>query len=285
MMRKLQIKNLVVLLCTSITLCLMSMAGYAQTRQITGTVTSAEGAVPGATVSVKGTTNGVMTDINGGFKITVSGNPVLVVTIIGYTTREVAVGNASVYPIRLEANVSALNEVVVIGYGTAKRKDLNGSVSSVSAETIAKLPVPSLDLALQGRAAGVQVTANDGAPGGNTSILIRGVGSLASGGNNPLYVVDGYPLDGGINNFNTNDIATIDVLKDASATAIYGIRGANGVVIITTKKGRKDGVQLSVDAYNSFQAQPKKYDLLNAQQWATLANEIGDADAKLRRTG
>jgi TonB-linked SusC/RagA family outer membrane protein len=279
MMRKLQIKNLVVLLCTSITLCLMSMAGYAQTRQITGTVTSAEGAVPGATVSVKGTTNGVMTDINGGFKITVSGNPVLVVTIIGYTTREVAVGNASVYPIRLEANVSALNEVVVIGYGTAKRKDLNGSVSSVSAETIAKLPVPSLDLALQGRAAGVQVTANDGAPGGNTSILIRGVGSLASGGNNPLYVVDGYPLDGGINNFNTNDIATIDVLKDASATAIYGIRGANGVVIITTKKGRKDGVQVSLDAYNSFQAQPKKYNLLNAQQWATLANEIGDADA------
>jgi TonB-dependent SusC/RagA subfamily outer membrane receptor len=157
--------------------------------------------------------------------------------------------------IRLEANVSALNEVVVIGYGTAKRKDLNGSVSSVNAETIAKLPVPSLDLALQGRAAGVQVTANDGAPGGNTSILIRGVGSLASGGNNPLYVVDGYPLDGGINNFNTNDIATIDVLKDASATAIYGIRGANGVVIITTKKGRKDGVQVSLDAYNSFQLQ------------------------------
>jgi TonB-linked SusC/RagA family outer membrane protein len=278
MMRKLQIKNLVVLLGLSLSFCLMSLAGYAQSRQITGTVTSAEGTMPGATVSVKGTTTGVITDVNGGFKLTVSGNPTLVVSILGYTTKEVAVGAASVYNIRLESNVSALNEVVVIGYGTSKRKDLNGAVSSVSAETIAKLPVPSLDLALQGRAAGVQVTANDGAPGGNTSILIRGVGSLASGGNNPLYVVDGYPLDGGINNFNTNDIATIDVLKDASATAIYGIRGANGVVIITTKKGRKDGVQLSVDAYNSFQAQPKKYDLLNAQQWATLANEIGDAD-------
>jgi TonB-linked SusC/RagA family outer membrane protein len=278
MMRKLQIKNLVVLLGLSLSFCLMSLASFAQTRQITGTVTSADGAVPGASVSVKGTTTGVMTDVNGGFKLSVTGNPTLVVSVIGYTTKEVAVGASNSYTIRLESNVSALNEVVVIGYGTAKRKDLNGAVSSINAETIAKLPVPSLDLALQGRAAGVQVTANDGAPGGNTTILIRGVGSLASGGNNPLYVVDGYPLDGGINNFNTNDIATIDVLKDASATAIYGIRGANGVVIITTKKGRKDGVQLSVDAYNSFQAQPKKYDLLNAQQWATLANEIGDAD-------
>ncbi|WP_158288353.1 SusC/RagA family TonB-linked outer membrane protein [Mucilaginibacter psychrotolerans] len=257
----------------------MSLASFAQSRQISGTVTSADGVVPGASVSIKGTTTGVMTDINGAFKLSVTGNPTLLVSVIGYTTKEVAVGAANTYTIRLESNVSALNEVVVIGYGTSKRKDLNGAVSSVSAETIAKLPVPSLDLALQGRAPGVQVTANDGAPGGNTTILIRGVGSLASGGNNPLYVVDGYPLDGGINNFNTNDIATIDVLKDASATAIYGIRGANGVVIITTKKGRKDGVQLTVDAYNSFQAQPKKYDLLNAQQWATLANEIGDADA------
>lgn len=277
-MRKLQIRNVVVLIGLTLSLFLIGTAAYAQTRQITGTVTSADGVVPGASVSVKGTTIGVMTDINGAFRLSVPNNATLVVSIIGYATQEVSVGSSDTYTVRLTTSTSALNEVVVIGYGTAKRRDLNGSVSSVNAETIAKLPVPSLDQALQGRAAGVQVTANDGAPGGNTTILIRGVGSLASGGNNPLYVVDGYPLDGGINNFNPNDIASIDVLKDASATAIYGIRGANGVIIVTTKKGRKDGVQLSVDAYNSFQMEPKKYKLLNAQQWATLANEIADAD-------
>ena len=141
--------------------------------------------------------------------------------------------------VSLKNTVSNLNEVVVVGYGTQKRKDVTGAVSSVSAATIAKVPVTTLDQALQGRAPGVQVINNDASPGGNISVLIRGIGSLASGGNNPLYVVDGYPTTGGINNINPNDIASIDVLKDASATAIYGIRAANGVVIITTKKGTK----------------------------------------------
>lgn len=279
-MRKLQIKNLVVLLCTSLTLCLMSMAGYAQSRQITGTVTETNGSpIPGASVGVKGTSIGVVTDVTGSFKLVVPATGTLSVTIIGYASQEMTLGSGSVYNFKLASSTSALNEVVVIGYGTAKRKDLTGSVSSVSAETIAKVPVPSLENALQGRASGVQVTSNDGAPGGNTTILIRGVGSLASGGNNPLYVVDGYAIDGGINNINPSDIATIDILKDASSTAIYGVRAANGVVIVTTKKGRKDGgVQVTVDAYNAFQTKPKQYKLLNAQQWATLANEIADAD-------
>lgn len=271
MMRKLQIKNLVVLLCTSITLCLMSMAGYAQTRQITGTVTSADGPVPGATVSVKGTTNGVITDVKGGFKLTVSGTPTLVVSIIGYTSKEVLVGAESVYSIVLASSVSNLNEVVVVGYGTTRRKDLTGSVSSVSAKQIEQVPVTSVDQALQGRASGVQVTNNDGAPGAGVSVVIRGVGSLFN--NDPLYVVDGYPITGGLNNINPSDIASIDVLKDASATAIYGVRAANGVVIVTTKKGKKDGVQVSFDAYSSYQSKPKTYKVLNAQQWATLANE------------
>ncbi|WP_165852032.1 SusC/RagA family TonB-linked outer membrane protein [Mucilaginibacter terrenus] len=260
----------------------MSLAGYAQSRQITGVISSTDaGPVVGASVKVKGTSTGVTTDVNGAYKLNVpAGASTLVVTYLGYASQEIALGAGSVYSATLVPNISNLNEVAVVsvGYGTARKKDLTGSISSVSSETLNKIPAPSLEVALQGRASGVQVQANDGAPGGNTSILIRGVGSLASGGNNPLYVVDGYPLEGGINNFNTNDIASIDILKDASATAIYGVRGANGVVIITTKKGRKDGVQVSLDAYNSFQAQPKKYDLLNAQEWATLANQVADAD-------
>ena len=154
-------------------------------------------------------------------------------------TSVVSIQNTSSVTVALKPSNAQLNEVVVVGYGTQKRKDVTGAISSVNAATIAKVPVTTLDQALQGRAPGVQIINNDAAPGGNVSVLIRGIGSLASGGNAPLYVVDGYPTTGGINNINPNDIATIDVLKDASATAIYGIRAANGVVIITTKKGIK----------------------------------------------
>jgi TonB-linked SusC/RagA family outer membrane protein len=278
MMRKLQIKDLVVFMGLNLSLLLVSLSVYAQNRQITGTITAPDGTVPGASVTVKGTTTGVMTDGKGAFTLSVPNNATLVVSMVGYTTQEVAVDNKNVYNIKLASAVSALNEVVVIGYGTSRRKDLTGSVSSVSAETIAKVPVPTVENALQGRAPGVQVTSNDGSPGGNTTVLIRGVGSLASYGNGPLYVVDGYPLNTGINNINPSDIASIDVLKDASATAIYGVRAANGVVIITTKKGRKDGVQVSLDAYNSFQTEPKKYNLLNASQFATLAQQVAATD-------
>jgi TonB-linked SusC/RagA family outer membrane protein len=270
MMRKLQIKHFVALIGFSLSL-LISMSGYAQTRQISGTVTSAEGPVPGASVAVKGTTIGVMTDVKGSFRLAVPENATLVVSVIGYTSQEVAIGTGNTYNVKLAANVSALNEVVVVGYGSTRRKDLTGSVSSVTADQVAKVPVTALDQALQGRSSGVQVTNNDGAPGGSVTVLIRGVGSL--GNNDPLYVVDGYPITGGLNNINPNDIASMDILKDASATAIYGVRAANGVVIITTKKGRKDGVQVSVDAYASVQSEPKKYKVLNAEQWATLANQ------------
>jgi TonB-dependent starch-binding outer membrane protein SusC len=168
-----------------------------------------------------------------------------------------------------------LTQVVVIGYGTAKRKDLTGAVSSVDANQIEKVPVTTLEQAMQGRAAGVQITQNDASPGGNINVLIRGTGSLANNGNVPLYVIDGYPLEtGGINNINPNDIATLDILKDASATAIYGIRAANGVVIITTKKGKKGVVQVTLDGYDAFQSRPKEYKVLNAEQFGTLANEV-----------
>jgi TonB-linked SusC/RagA family outer membrane protein len=275
MMRKLQIKHFVVLIGLSLSL-LISMSGYAQTRQISGIVTSADGLVPGATVTIKGTTTGVMTDAKGAFKLVIPQNAILVVSMVGYNSQELSVGSGNTYNIKLSANVSALNEVVVVGYGTSRRKDLTGSVSSVTADQVAKVPVTALDQALQGRSSGVQVTNNDGAPGSGVTVLIRGVGSLGS--NDPLYVVDGYPITGGLNNINPNDIASMDILKDASATAIYGVRASNGVVIITTKKGRKDGVEVSLDAYASVQSEPKKYKVLNAEQWATLANETPGFD-------
>jgi len=275
MIRKLQIKNLVALIGMSLSLLLVSMSGYAQSGKVSGTVTDADNGspLPGVTVKVKGTPGAAISNVDGNYSITADGKATLVFSYIGYATQEIPVNGQSVISVKMSTDNKALSEVVVIGYGTAKRSDLTGAISSVNAKQIEQVPVTSLDQALQGRAAGVQVTNNDASPGGNVTVLIRGVGSLATNGNGPLYVIDGYPLDaGGINNINTNDIATIDVLKDASATAIYGIRAANGVVLITTKKGKKDGIQITVDAYNSIQSKPKEYSVLNAQQFATLAN-------------
>jgi TonB-linked SusC/RagA family outer membrane protein len=250
---------------------------WAQSRDVSGTVTASDdnSGIPGASILIKGTTNGTTTDADGKFTLRVEGNsPVLEISSIGYATQEIVVGAQSVINVVLAPELRTLSEVVVIGYGTQKRKDVTGAISSISASTIEKVPVASVDQSIQGRAAGVQVVNNDAAPGGNVSVLVRGIGSLASGGNAPLYVVDGYPTTEGINNINPNDIATIDVLKDASATAVYGIRAANGVVIITTKKGLKDKIQVSFDAYTAFQSKPKQYKLLNAQDWATLSNDV-----------
>ncbi|HEY2581363.1 MAG TPA: TonB-dependent receptor [Mucilaginibacter sp.] len=254
-------------------------ASFAQNRQITGKVTSSDNGspLPGVSVKVKGTTTGAVTDVSGAFKLSVPADATLVFSYIGFVSQEIPIGANTVINVKLAPDINTLSEVAVvsIGYGTAKRTDLTGSISSVSAKQIEQVPVVSLDQALQGRAAGVQVTNNDASPGGNINVLIRGTGSLATNGNGPLYVVDGFPLDaGGINNINPSDIASIDVLKDASATAIYGIRAANGVVLVTTKKGRKDGVQISVDAYNAFQSKPKEYNVLNAEQFATLTNQM-----------
>jgi TonB-linked SusC/RagA family outer membrane protein len=275
MIRKLQFKNFVALIGLSLSLLLISMSGYAQSSVVTGKVTDTEKGLPlpGVTIKVQGGSEVAVSNINGSYSIKVSPNTSLVFSFIGFVSQTIPTGGKAIIDVKLAPDNKALNEVVVVGYGTTKRKDLTGAVSSVNAETIAKIPVTSIDQALQGRAAGVQVTNNDGAPGGGVSVLIRGIGSLAAGGNDPLYVVDGYPISGGINNINPNDIATIDVLKDASATSIYGVRAANGVVIVTTKKGKKDGTQVFLDVYGSLQSRPKKYKVLNAEQWATLANE------------
>lgn len=258
----------------------VSTALNAQNIQVSGKVTSNESdtAISSASVSVKGTSQGVVSGDDGSFTISVPANATLVITAVGYAPQEIAVNNKTSITVHLVSSTQSLEQVVVVGYGTQKRKDVTGSIASVNAATIEKVPVTTLDQALQGRASGVQIVNNDAAPGGNVSVLIRGIGSLASGGNNPLYVVDGYPTTGGINNINPNDIASIDILKDASATAIYGIRAANGVVIITTKKGSKNKMQVSLDAFVSSQGKPRQYDLLNAQEFATLSNEIEAAD-------
>lgn len=262
-----------VLLC--VLLLAVSISSIAQKR-VEGKVTGPDSKpVFGATVAVKGTNVVTTTSAEGLYSITLPANSsVLVISYVGNQTVELDVRDKTTADVAMVVQPANLDEVVVIGYGTAKRKDLTGSISSVSAATIEKVPVISATQALQGRASGVQIINNDGAPGGNISVLIRGIGSLAGGGNDPLYVIDGYPTTGGINNINPNDIASIDVLKDASATSIYGIRAANGVILISTKKGLKNRVQVSVDMYEAFQTRPKKYDLLNAQQFATLSNEI-----------
>lgn len=252
---------------------------FVSAQAVKGRVTSGDSVLANVTVTLKGTATGTQTDQNGNFSINASPNGTLLFSAIGYASTEVKINNRSTIAVNMENISRQLDQVVVVGYGTQKKRDLTGSVSSVSAETIAKIPVISAEQALQGRAAGVQVTNNDASPGGNISVLIRGIGSLASGGNTPLYVIDGYPTTGGLNNINPNDIASIDVLKDASSTAVYGIRAANGVVIVTTKKGAKNKLQVSLDMYEAFQNKPKQYKLLNAFDFATLSNEVEAADS------
>jgi len=270
------------ILLSSLAIIFCIMQSIAQQKTISGKVTDASTGQPviGTSVTVKGTKLATQTDNDGNYSISVPNSAkALIFTTVGFESQDILINGQAQISVSLRTTVSNLNEVVVVGYGTQKRKDVTGAVSSVSAATIAKVPVTTLDQALQGRAPGVQIINNDASPGGNISVLIRGIGSLASGGNNPLYVVDGYPTTGGINNINPNDIASIDVLKDASATAIYGIRAANGVVIITTKKGIRNKMQVSLDGYVSTQDKPKEYNLLNAKDFAALSNEVEAADS------
>ena len=241
---------------------------------ISGRVTDETGqALPGVTVLVKGTSNGTTTSAEGAYRLSVaSTNPTLVASYVGYLNQEIPVNGRSVIDISLAPDDKTLSEVVVVGYGTQEKKDLTGAISSVSAKDIVKVPVSGFDQALQGQVAGLQISSSSGAPGGNTNILIRGIGSI-SGGNEPLFVIDGFPVSGAgvgnpLNTINPNDIESIDVLKDASATAIYGSRGSNGVIIVTTKRGKSGRSQIQVDAYTGFQQLGRKIDMMNAQEFA-----------------
>lgn len=235
---------------TAFFICLMffSLEIYAQQKTVTGTITTANGdPIPGVNIVEKGTTNGTVSDFDGKYSITASNGSVLVFTSIGIKTKEITLGQASTYNVSMEEDNTLLDEVVVVGYGTQKKSDVTGALVSVSAEEITSRPVNNAIEAMQGKAAGVDISSNE-RPGQVGSITIRGVRSLTAS-NSPLYVLDGIPLiTGGIDNVNPQDIESIDILKDASATAIYGSRGANGVVIITTKRGKAGRMSISINS-------------------------------------
>ncbi|SMB88966.1 TonB-dependent receptor plug [Hymenobacter roseosalivarius DSM 11622] len=254
-----------------------SLSAHAQTRQVTGAVLSAvdRAPLPGVSVVVKGTTTGTSTDPEGKFNLSVPADsqPVLVLSFIGFEPTEVSVGNRStIDAIQLKEKTTELNDVVVVGYGTQRKQDVTGAVASISAGQVAETPITRADQILQGRVGGVQVTQTNSEPGGNVSIRIRGTNSINSG-NEPLFVIDGFPGAGDLNSINPSDIESIEVLKDASATAIYGSRGANGVVIITTKKGKAGANTINFEAYTGVSNIRKQYDLMNATEYATYLNE------------
>ncbi len=229
--------------------------------------------IPGATILVKGTTIGTATDIDGKFTLDVPEGATLVVSFVGYTTAEYKVGNQQVLQIVLKEDAAQLDEVVVVGYGSQKKSDLTGAISSLSSEDLTSGgTVSNVAQAIQGRASGVVVTQNSKAPGGSMSIRIRGANSVSSS-NEPLYVVDGLPTDNGIN-INPQDIASMEILKDASATAIYGSRGANGVVLITTKRGKSGQSNIAFNAYTSTQNAIVPFDMLSGKEYMNLANDL-----------
>ncbi|MFT4156239.1 TonB-dependent receptor [Parafilimonas sp.] len=239
---------------------------------IKGKITNASGEpLSSVSITVKNETGGVYSDESGNYTINASAGDTLVFSYVGYNTRQIVVGNQGIINVVLDLNITSLDQVVVVGYGTVKKKDLTGAVSTIGEDDIKSTPMVSLDRALQGRVSGVQVTANSNKPGGGTTVRIRGTGSV-NAGNDPLYVIDGYPV-GDLNSINPQDIESIDVLKDASATAIYGSRGSNGVVIITTKRGKNGQSNLNFDGYYGIQKLRKKIGLLNAQEYAEFINE------------
>ncbi len=250
-----------------------------QTISITGTVTSTEDGegLPGVNVIVKGTSQGTVSDVDGNYKIDVpDASSIIVFSSVGYQREEVTVGNRTVINMVLSPDIKALQEIVVVGYGVTKKKDLTGSVSSVKGEEFQNIPTSRIDQVLQGRAPGVQVTQNNGAPGTGSTIRIRG-GNSIQGDNEPLYVVDGFIVgtDFNLNNINVNDIESIDILKDATSIAIYGTRGANGVILITTKSGKNQTPgkpKITLNAYSGTQKLKSTIDLANGPELAFLSN-------------
>lgn len=250
------------LLCFLTGVCMLAFSAYSvegmaagklavvealqQVSRVTGVVTDSEGEpVIGASVMVKGTSKGTITDLDGKYSVAVKSGQTLEFSFVGMKKVSVKVAGKSVINVMMEDDAIALNEVVAIGYGTMKRSDLTGSVVSVSADAIEQMNPTSIDQVLQGRAAGVQMTQNSGMPGGGSSIQIRGLNSI-NGTNEPIYVIDGVTISGdtgtqtdnALSSINPSDIESMEILKDASATAIYGAQGANGVIIITTKSGK-----------------------------------------------
>lgn len=251
---------------------------FAQKKNVTGTVLDDEGTpLQGVTVTVKNEKGGTATDAAGRFTIAAAPGATLVFTFIGFEKMEYAVDGKIVYDVRLKQKAGTLSDVVVVGYATQSRKDLTGAVGSVNMKDFEKAPVKSFDEALAGRVAGVAVASNDGQPGSVANIVIRGAGSITQD-NSPLYVIDGFPTESSnANAISPADIESIDVLKDASATAIYGARGANGVILITTKKGKQGPPVVNYNAYYGWQMIPEKVELMDAYEFVRYVGEINPA--------
>lgn len=276
-------KFLLTSVCLLLTLCVQLRA---QERMVTGTITgSDDGApLPGVSVVVKGTVKGTNTDSEGKYRISVpDAKSVLIFSFVGFEKQEISVGNRTEINLQLTSDANQLNEVVVTGYGgTLNKREITGSISKVKGQLIENMPVQSFDRALQGRAAGVQVQAANGIPGGSVQVRIRGVGSI-SGGNDPLYVVDGVQINSRgtstitssnpLNFLNPNDIESIEVLKDAAAASIYGSQAANGVVLVTTKRGKAGTTKFDFNYYNGVVEPLRKLDVLNTQQWIQMRSE------------
>ncbi len=246
--------------------------GSAQ-RVIKGVVYSSieKEALIGVNIVEQGTNIGTVTDINGAFELSVSPNAILVFSYIGYKTQEVQLSASNQVDVYLESDAATLEDVIVTGYRKEIKSNISSAISSIKAEDIEDLPVIGLDQALQGQISGLQVTQATGAPGDDIAVRIRGVGTI--GNNNPLYIIDGVPTTGNINMFSTSDIASIEILKDGASASIYGARAANGVIVITTKKGKKGAPKFAIDTYYGTQEANRLPELLNAQEYLTIRNE------------
>lgn len=255
-----------------------------QNGKFKGTIVSASGdPIIGANILVQGASTGTISDVDGNFSLNANKGDVLKISYIGYLDKQLTVGSQNNLRIVLDEDTKSLDEVIVIGYGTSRKSDLTGALSSVTSESFAHQAVTRVDEALQGRAAGIQVSNTVGAPGGDVRIRIRGANSVL-GDNSPLFVIDGF-VGADFNLLNPNDIKSMEILKDASSTAIYGSRGANGVILITTKSGNKDGkIKVSYSGNVSLSSISKQYDMLNAGDFATLVNEHDDAMGVAKHT-
>ncbi|MDR0541635.1 MAG: TonB-dependent receptor [Dysgonamonadaceae bacterium] len=264
---------------------LFPVFSFAQSITITGVVTDERGeTLPGVSISVSGTGSGTISDMDGNYRLDAPSNGKLAFSYVGYLTQSADVNGRKVINITLKEDAKTLDEVVVVGYGTMKKSDLTGAISSVKSEAIQKSIPTSIDQVLQGRAAGVQVQQNSGMPGATTSIRIRGISSL-NASTDPIYVIDGVVIEGGssngittnpLNSVNPADIVSMDILKDASASAIYGSRAANGVIMITTRRGQKGEAIVNYNGYAGWQLIPKKLDVLNLGEYAAHRNVLSE---------
>jgi TonB-linked SusC/RagA family outer membrane protein len=269
-------------------LCLIAMllfvtvgAALAQKQTVTGKVADDAGrGMPGVNILLKGTTTGTTTDADGAFSIEAAPTDILVISFIGYASQEITVGSQTSLNVTLQEDLKTLEEVVVVGYGEMRKADLTSAQTSISSKDISRTLNTTIEQAIQGRSAGVFVTQNTGAPGGGISVAIRGINSI-NGTNEPLYVIDGVQIQGGnsasgvnpLASLNPNDIEGIEILQGPSATAIYGSRATNGVVLITTKRGKSGDVRINYDFTYSVQTAPKDLAVMNLSQYAQMENE------------